>query len=654
MKKRLYIVTLLCVVVFEVNTHAQANQSLSNLTSPTAVNVNLSPDKDNKRNLGSTAKSWRNLYLDTAVYIGGHRFLTGLTGSSADNTAAGTDALNANTNGYANTAVGYNAMYLNTTGYQNTAVGLDAMYSNKSGYYNTAIGLDALYNNTTGNSNTAGGLKSLSLNTTGTYNTAYGMQTLYANETGSYNTALGTFALYANAGSRNTAVGYDALVDNSSGFSNTAMGYLAGYKTSGGSNNVFIGDSAGLSNTTGIYNTLIGGHAGTYTTGSYNTLVGEGAGSFTTGKANSFFGVAAGFGNGTGYNNVYIGDSSGYYGSSGLNNTIVGYQAGLHNLTDYNCFFGQQAGVNNTTGSKNTYLGYHAGNTGTTGSSNTIVGYGADVSDGTFTNSTAIGNLAISGASNRVRIGNGSVTSIGGAVGWTNFSDERIKTSIKQNVPGLAFINLLKPVTYHFDLSKEESITAKKNTEEWDGKYDIQQTQFTGFLAQDVEKAARQINYEFSGVDAPKNKNDIYGLRYADFVVPLVKAVQELSTQNEALKSENADLEQRVAKLETLVSSNLSTVNSQQSAAISSAPLLQNIPNPFSNATSINYSLSQHFSSAKIIITDKSGNTIKQITLSNNKGSVNVDAASLSSGTYQYALYADGKLIASKQMIVIK
>ena len=60
--------------------------------------------------------------------------------------------------------------------------------------------------------------------------------------------------------------------------------------------------------------------------------------------------------------------------------------------------------------------------------------------------------LLLSGASNRVRIGNGSVTSIGGAVGWTNFSDERIKTNIKQDVPGLAFINLLKPVTYNFDL----------------------------------------------------------------------------------------------------------------------------------------------------------------------------------------------------------
>ncbi len=49
--------------------------------------------------------------------------------------------------------------------------------------------------------------------------------------------------------------------------------------------------------------------------------------------------------------------------------------------------------------------------------------------------------------------------------------------------------------------------------------------------------SAKNIGFNFSGVDAPKNENDLYGLRYAEFVVPLVKAVQELSHQNEAQKN---------------------------------------------------------------------------------------------------------------------
>jgi predicted RNase H-like nuclease (RuvC/YqgF family) len=72
---------------------------------------------------------------------------------------------------------------------------------------------------------------------------------------------------------------------------------------------------------------------------------------------------------------------------------------------------------------------------------------------------------------------------------------------------------------------------------------------YSGFIAQDVEKTAKEIGYDFSGVDAPKNENDLYGLRYAEFVVPLVKAVQELDQENEELKAENAELKNDMADL---------------------------------------------------------------------------------------------------------
>jgi hypothetical protein len=53
-----------------------------------------------------------------------------------------------------------------------------------------------------------------------------------------------------------------------------------------------------------------------------------------------------------------------------------------------------------------------------------------------------------------------------------------------------------------------------------EGMYDIEKITFTGFLAQDVETAAKKINYDFSGLD---KSGEILGLRYAEFVVPLVK-----------------------------------------------------------------------------------------------------------------------------------
>ena len=50
------------------------NKSLSNLTAPTAVNVDLLPQTDKSVDLGSASKSWKDIYLDSSIYCGGIRF----------------------------------------------------------------------------------------------------------------------------------------------------------------------------------------------------------------------------------------------------------------------------------------------------------------------------------------------------------------------------------------------------------------------------------------------------------------------------------------------------------------------------------------------------------------------------------------------------
>jgi trimeric autotransporter adhesin len=89
---------------------------------------------------------------------------------------------------------------------------------------------------------------------------------------------------------------------------------------------------------------------------------------------------------------------------------------------------------------------------------------------------------------------------------------------------------------------------------EADARREKEKIVYTGFIAQDVEKSARELGFDFSGVDAPKNEKDLYGLRYAEFVVPLVKSVQELSAQNKELEKQNDELLKRLEKLEITLS----------------------------------------------------------------------------------------------------
>jgi phosphoglycerate-specific signal transduction histidine kinase len=188
---------------------------------------------------------------------------------------------------------------------------------------------------------------------------------------------------------------------------------------------------------------------------------------------------------------------------------------------------------------------------------------------------------------------------------------------------------------------------------------------YSGFVAQDVEKAARALNYNFSGVDAAKSGKDLYGLRYAEFVVPLVKAVQELSKQNDNLAQTNDQLKARINEQEKInaglqnqideIRLMISSTNAVAAAMPATTTLAQNIPNPFSNATVINYTLPQTFSAAKIIISDKSGKPLKEIHItSKGKGSIKVEGDLLAAGAYNYSLYIDGKLSGTKQMIVAK
>ena len=114
-----------------------ANTALSNLVSPTAVNKSLLAASAATMDLGSSTNSWRNLYLDGALYIDGSKLLTNGSGSGsifAGNLSGGVAT------GASNTFMGYSSGSSTTTGYGNTFFGSYAGEHNVAGSQNTCIG----------------------------------------------------------------------------------------------------------------------------------------------------------------------------------------------------------------------------------------------------------------------------------------------------------------------------------------------------------------------------------------------------------------------------------------------------------------------------------------------------------------------------------
>jgi hypothetical protein len=448
----------------------------------------------------------------------------------------------------------------------------------------------------------------------------FGKDIFINNTTGDENTSFGFQALKTNiTGSSNVAVGYTAMENNLSGAYNVSLGaYNLVYNTIG-EDNVAIGAFSMIQNSKGSYNVAVGSHSmGSNLSANYNTALG--------------------------FNSMYE-------NIKGNENTAIGY------FSLYN----------NSKGNYNTSIGVLSLNTNTIGSYNTGLGYDADVSATALTNATALGYLALVDASNKVRIGNASVSSNGGQVEWTAYSDARVKTKIEENVPGLEFINLLKPVTYHFDVDKQNELMGVNSKERVEGMYDIEKIQWTGFLAQDVEAAAKKINYDFSGID---KSGELMGLRYSSFVMPIVKSIQELDDRDERqeervkyLEEENTALTNRIEKLEKIINRQGVVLNDateeiyKQSAIIENetvvATLSQNIPNPFTGNTSIAYYVPETAQQAHIKIANATGVALFMAEVRLGNGVLEVDATQLAAGTYSYTLVVDGKVVDTKLMVIL-
>ena len=221
-------------------------------------------------------------------------------------------------------------------------------------------------------------------------------------------------------------------------------------------------------------------------------------------------------------------------GSSAVANVIegisIGSSATCSSTATFSIAIGTDAG---TVGSNNIAIGTLAS---VEGSNNIAIGTSANTAAST-TNSTAIGNGASTSISNEIRLGNTTVTLISGQVAYSFPSDGRDKIEVVDIGYGLDFINRIRPVQYR-----------QHDRDERDDKSKISNYR-QGIIAQEVESVIEDMEIHFDGIthmSATTGHRDQYVVSYVSFIAPMIKAIQELSYQNDVQSEIICDLQKKL------------------------------------------------------------------------------------------------------------
>ena len=309
--------------------------------------------------------------------------------------------------------------------------------------------------------------------------------------------------------------------------------------------NVGIGKDVFKALTTADYAVGIGYEAlDAHTTGSYPIAIGAFALSSSTTADSIAIGGSALNACDTEQDNIAIGQNTMLVANSGAeDNVIIGHFAG-DGITsgDTNTCTGHAAGGAITTGNGNNMFGGGAGASLTTGSYNICIGNAADVGANDMSNGIIIGHN-ISTTANKFAFGkSGDVVSntFSSDANWSRSSDVRKKREIYDQGLGLDFINDLRTVNFQW---KPQNEFPKEWNDYSETSSNDTEVIMHGFIAQEVKEAldkhASERDKNFTGWSEGED-----GMQHTSremFVIPLIKAVQELSAEVKELKAKLED-----------------------------------------------------------------------------------------------------------------
>lgn len=178
-------------------------------------------------------------------------------------------------------------------------------------------------------------------------------------------------------------------------------------------------------------------------------------------------------------------------------------------------------------------------------------------------------------------------------------------------------------------------------------------TKHIGLLEKEYLKVAPEAASTYSYTQqgkASKTNEEFTNLDASQIIYMLINAVKEQQTIIDNLKEEF-----KASKIENTAQTleNVNYQNIKLSEEYNIATLTQNIPNPFTGSTKIEYFIPQQSKNASIVFVDFNGREINRATINNTGfGVLNVSLTELPTGIYTYTLIVDEKVIDTKEMII--
>lgn len=212
-------------------------------------------------------------------------------------------------------------------------------------------------------------------------------------------------------------------------------------------------------------------------------------------------------------------------------------------------------------------------------------------------------------------------------------SDASIKNNITPEISALEKILMLSPMSYSFN--KVEGMNLPQSIQH-------------GFISQEMAEVFPELTKDITKPVIDENGKitstlSFKAINYIGLISVLTAAIQELNIELTQVRNDLDEYKSNDAVRNQII---------QNSSSVNGYSIEQNVPNPFSDRTSIRFQLAPGVETATLSIFNLNGAFVRDYQLNGNAGEVEILASEIGKGMYIYSLNQNGQEIISKRMIV--